>query len=144
MVVLSVVQYVVFRTGGFERNLELIPNKKREETEMSSKSRSIRPGSAGRTKTQCGCSKTSSLEVILTLPAKTTIALMRAGTKPPPNLYEPTPTVREPSVHLCSEVQLTRPPRVGSWLRPVSLPVGRGSHVFRLGGDPGKSMVSLK
>ena len=65
MVVLSILQYVVFRTGGFERNLDLIPNKKREETEMRFKSHSIRPGSAGRTKTQCGCSKTSLLEVIL-------------------------------------------------------------------------------
>ena len=50
MVVLSIVQYVVFRTGGFERNLELIPNKKREETEMRSKSRSIRPGGCGKDK----------------------------------------------------------------------------------------------
>ena len=61
--------------------------------------------------------KTSLLEVILTLPAKITIALIGQAPSRRPNLYEPALTDREPSVHLCTGVQLPRPPRVGSWLR---------------------------
>jgi hypothetical protein len=110
---------------------------------MSSRYRSNRPGNAGRSKAQCGCSKHLCWKLFWHFQQRT-IAPMRAGTKPPPQPYEPALTAREPSIHLCTEVQLPRPPRVGSWLRPILLSGWRGMTCVQTWCDPGNSMVFLR